>query len=286
MLAASALPDSTVARTVDQYALAQDAYRLGDYPEARRYLDDYLRSHPDDARGWFQHGAVSLKLKQYSVAVIDFSAADRLKPDGLTRACLAYACNENRQPQIARTYFQQAIQAGYDRAEVFNDLGFVDLREGALADAEHNLTQAIQRDRGLQASYHNRGRVYLRRAQQPTARATNGGTQAANGLDANLLQRALSDLKQALDIGPPSGELYHDLAVVCAHLSAKDRARTTEAIEHLANGLRHGLDPGALRYKLFVRTLGPDPAFTPLSAQPAIAHPRTLAQRFLPILPE
>lgn len=281
------VPPVTPAPTVSEYALSQEAYHRGDYAEARRYLDEYLRAHPDDARGWFQHGVVLLKLKEYQLAVMDFSTADRLQPDGLTKACLGYGLKQNNQPKTARYYFEQAVKAGYATAPVLNDLAYLHLMEGALAEAESDLTRAIDLAPRLQAAYHNRGKVYLARSMaRPAVRPGAPIMKAGDRLDVASLQLALRDLKVALTMGPPSAELHQDAALACVYLSGRDAAFATVALDHLANAVHLGLDPDVLAQRPFPRYLGAFPAYQSLRTPPRGPQQQTIAHRFLAMPPE
>jgi tetratricopeptide (TPR) repeat protein len=280
-----AVEPSPPAAPIDWCVRSELACRQGDYADARRDLDEYLRAHPQDARIWLQRGGISLKLKQYDLAVTDFLAAKRLQPDGLSNACLAYALKANGQPKEARYYFAQAIEAGYQSAAVFNDLGYLLLKDVALVEAERHLTQAIRLAPNLQAAYHNRGLVYVKQAimrPEPAARPA----RASNRPDEGLLERARSDFTQALAIGPPSGELYLDAARASAYLAASDAVRTAEVVRYLAAGIEHGLDPAALRQRPFPKYLTKDVTYLSLCARTRVQHPDARAQRFVPVWPD
>jgi serine/threonine protein kinase/Flp pilus assembly protein TadD len=266
-------------RPPDDLALGVQACRLGNYSDARVQLDRYLHAHPQDARGWFQRGVALLQLKEYDLAVMDFTTADRLKADGLTKACLGYACQQNKQAKPACYHFDQAIKAGYETAEVLNNLGCLHVQTGALAEAQSELTRAIQRAPHMQAAYHNRGLAYLRQAILLT------GAKAGRQPDAKLLRSALGDFQRALDIGPPSAELHRDLAAVYAYLSAEDAPLAAKAIEQLAHGVQHGLDRNALRQRPFPKHLGRHATYAALFDQVPPSHPYTRAQLFIAMPP-
>ncbi len=160
----------TPAIAADPYALGMAAYGRGDYAEARRHLDEHVYAHEQDPRGWFQRGVVSLKLKQYDLALTDFATADRLRPDGLTKACLGYALHGNQQRKEARYCFEQAVKFGYLRAEALNNLGFLNLQEGGA----HQSTGEPQR--GAQACARVAGCL-----SQPGPRLPQGRDVAAGG---------------------------------------------------------------------------------------------------------
>jgi eukaryotic-like serine/threonine-protein kinase len=270
-------PAGTVYERPDDFMMGQEAFRLGNYQDARRHLDVHLRTHKDDARGWFQRGVISLKLKDYPVAVMDFTEAERRgwKADGLTMTCLGYAYKENKQLKEASYYLEQAVAAGYEKAEVLNNLGFLHLKAGALPKAEHALTRAIQLAPNLQAAYHNRGKVYCAQAvpRQPGP--------ASGNADEQLLQLALSDFQRALEIGPPSGELHHDAALACVYLSQHDSSLAARAIGHLTFGMQYGLGREELTQAPFPQCLRANAEYQALRTHQRIAHPQTRAQRFL-----
>jgi serine/threonine protein kinase/Flp pilus assembly protein TadD len=270
---------SAMSRPADDLALGVQAWRLGNYSEARVQLDRYLHAHPQDARGWFQRGVVLLQLKEYDLAVMDLTTADRLKADGLTKACLGYAFHQNNQQKPACYHYAQAIKAGYETAEVLNNLGFLHVQTGAHAEAQSELTQAIQRAPRLQAAYHNRGLACLRQAIPST------GAKSGRQPDAKLLRSALGDFQQALDIGPPSAELHRDLAVAYAYLSAEDTSLAAKAIEQLAHGVLRGLDRDALRQRPFPKHLGRHPSYAALCDHVPQSHPYTHAQLFIAMPP-
>jgi tetratricopeptide (TPR) repeat protein len=120
-----------------------------------------------------------------------------------------------------------------------NNIGRVLLMMSQIQESEKYLRQAIQQDPNLAPAYHNLVVVLLRRALE------------GQSLSVNAVQCA----KRAADIGPPSVDLYRDVAALLALAARRDSTLVQQSVGHLDQAVACGLDP---------RTAAKDPVFAVL----------------------
>jgi tetratricopeptide (TPR) repeat protein len=160
-------PEPEVARL---WRLGKEAYAAGNYQAAIDHFDKLDALEPGQvdlwkARGrsyqkWGESTGDTLKFNQ---AVNDYFRVLEVAPkDGATHACRGY-CLLRLKIASAKGNLEAAAKYGVDSAENFNNLGYFWIDYGANYDkAFANLTEAIQRNKDLQAAYYNRARAHLR----------------------------------------------------------------------------------------------------------------------------
>lgn len=270
-----------------------DAYGQANHEQAVAHLNAHLIAHKDDAQGWFARGLALLKLgehdpSQFAFAIVDFKESDRLYPDAQTKACLGYALQRNGKDEAACHYYELARAAGYASAEVLNNLGCAYQKKTATRqDADRRLTEALDLNPNLQAAHHNRGRLYYRQAlAPPQPLAPDKAVPFVTTFSAlDLLEKALQDLGQAMKLGPLSGDLCHDAALVCAELAKTDTNQRSATVGFLDDAVRHGLNPRVLSREPFETVLAGNPKFKLLQQQPHVPHPHAKAQFVLAVTP-
>jgi tetratricopeptide (TPR) repeat protein len=165
----------------DPGAIGLTMYQQRRFHEAVVYLTAAIKADPSLASAYFARGRAYLQLgdadarqslqswlvPEYQSALADFQQADNLAPDARTKAMLGY-CTYRIYPSLvsataAEGYFQKAIEDGFGTAEIFNNLGFIQINKLEYQLAQHNLDKAIQLNDRLQAAFHNRARVSLDR---------------------------------------------------------------------------------------------------------------------------
>jgi tetratricopeptide (TPR) repeat protein len=179
---------------------------------------------------------LALALRYFQRADELYATANGLgKHFGPTCACWAYCLNRTGHPAEAIVAYEFAIQAGYDTAEVENNLGYSCIFANA-ANNQHGpqadlaLDRAIQINPKLQAAYYNRAMLHA--------------DQAAS-VSRIRPKSPFADLEKAIqlerDQRPGTGRLYYDAAHLHANAAAilGKRASAGQA----ANALRVGNTP-------------------------------------------
>jgi tetratricopeptide (TPR) repeat protein len=173
-------------------------------------------------------------------------------------------CNSLRsnQPEAIQRY-QQAIDAGWESAEVLNNQGYSYFLLGKIAQARHCLNEAIAQNPELAVAYHNRALVGLRQLLSPKQPECEG-----------IMATMLADIRAAMARRPLSDEtarLYGDAACIYAR-AARDDGHLDKLIEsYFCEATEHGQDPVALRNDLI--TAYGKSHFETLPMKPPIGKP-------------
>jgi tetratricopeptide (TPR) repeat protein len=264
---AIAVPAATAGVAVRAYApqphgrLAEAAVRAGDSRLAIRHLTVALRDDPE-AKGLRRARArAQLRLGEFDLARADFEAVGERILDGPDLACWAYCLNQLGQHRKAIPLYEAAVAAGFDPAEVFNNLGVSYYRtaheEKDFVRARTNLGAALERNASLQAAYYNRA-LLARGDAVSNHQVPDGG---------------ILDIERALALGPPTADLHLTAARlygVAADLTAgtKQQWWQDKALAALTHAVELGHDPHALAGDTSVKNLRADPRFRALVQQP------------------
>lgn len=238
------------------------ALELGKYDEAVRALSTYLEQNPASGPVLAARGRALEILGQDTAATRDYLKARDCLEDGPTLAHIGYYLSQHTQSHLeALQCYRRALDTGYVSARLLNDLGYCCVQLGKFDEAESYLNDALRLDPQLQAAYHNRAIVALYRAAQRR------GSSLAAGL---------ADIRQAIEIGPASAELYADAARLHAYAAAHDPHSREQALKYLESAVNLGADPAVLSRDRFFRHLKAEPRFQSLLHKPA-QTPFTLA---------
>jgi tetratricopeptide (TPR) repeat protein len=247
------------------------AYRQGDHGRAVQALSRFLRTNPDHAEARYLRGRAHQKAGDLSAALADYEKADQLGTDGRVQACVGYCLSELRQHGKAITYYQQAIEAGFAPAEVYNNLGVSFLAQLRLVEAKNDLDTAIALNPSLQAAFHNRALVDFARV----------------GIDPEYVPEAgLADIRQALQMGPATAELYYHAACLCALVAEANDREVEPALDYLEKALALGRDPQDLQEDGAFANLHRNPRFRALLRSPPASSPSPSVSRLLDPIPD
>jgi tetratricopeptide (TPR) repeat protein len=269
-------PAPVAATIVSDLQLGHEAHGRQEYELAVTHLGRHLANNARDGDAWFARGVAFLKLAEegrqpFSLAVSDFREADQLRPDVQTKACLGYALQRKDDGEYARLYYAQAIAMGCKSAAVFNNLGYLYLKSSHWSDAERCFDRAVKLQPELQVAFHNRGRMFLMLA-KPRAKlvATAPARKPEAPSEERLLEQALRDMSRAIELGPPSRNLYVDAAIACARLAVYDPELPDRAIGYLDNAIQRGFDPAQLDRNCFTCVLSGNGGFQELRRRPRV----------------
>lgn len=254
---------------VRRYEAGIRAFQQQDYPQSIECFTEVCNARPAAYQPLFARGQALVALGQSVPAIADFRQVYELAPSGFAAEWLGYALAREGHLVSAALYYQKAIEEHlYETAAVYNNLGF-GLRQDMKfrSDARDYLTRAIQLDPECQTAYHNRSAVYSQYGKKVAP------TGAPYG------QLAIEDIERAIEIGPASGELLFDAALM--YLQHNDtRGGRQRCIEYLCRAIELGYD----RNKI-LRGSGLDPSITDHVAGYR-SNAKTVASRPLVIPPE
>jgi serine/threonine protein kinase/Tfp pilus assembly protein PilF len=261
----------------------------GQFDQAIAQFSAVLEADPHNvealrARGRAFQGMGGAKKEYYQTALIDYHKADELAPDARTKASIGYCQNLTGKVipvHLIETY-QQARMLGCETAGLFNNLGFSQMRNDQFGDAEKSLDRAIELDRGLQAAYHNRALVRLQKALVPLrAKATEDERKKRHQEDVKSVQAGMADIVRAIELGPPSAELYFDAARLHGRAAQDAPAHKKAVLNYLQEAIARNFDARRLLTDPCFSALAKDDAFKKLAQTPPPAQTPPRAVRIV-----
>jgi tetratricopeptide (TPR) repeat protein len=123
-------------------------------------FNDVLKKNPYCWEGFLVRGTAYAKMKNYSLAIEDFSQALSLRPD-YAKAYSNRGTIYSYEGQYAKAIkdFDQAIQLKPDYAKAYNNRGFVYYMKKDFSAAIRDFNRAIELDPHDSQAYFNRGQV-------------------------------------------------------------------------------------------------------------------------------
>lgn len=258
-----------------------ELHRHGEFKQAVAQFSAILEANPQDAEAYrargraFQDLGAPDKQHYYASALADYHQADRLAPDGPTKARIGYCRNlTGSDPNLGVSSYLAAQMLGYESAGLCNNLGCCQLRTAKLAEAEASLDRAIELDKSMQAAYHNRALVHMQKAHDAES-----AKQGENFV--RRVQAGVKDIDRAIELGPLSAELYFDAARLHGLAARIDPAQKKVALENLQEAIARNLNPGQLALEPSFSVLAGDAAFLKLQNSPRPAQAPSRAVRIV-----
>ena len=201
-------------------------YAAGQDDPALDCLNTALRIEPHSRGAIVARARVFQRMGDFRLAFADYEAVDRLAPSATIAACLGYCLSRLAQDEQAAAYYRRSLRCGDDSPAVLNNLGYCGFQLHQLDEAEAYLRRAAQADDTLQAVHHNLVLVFLER-----------------GCEGQVIPpEAFVHARRALEIGPQTGDLYRDLAILYAVAAKRDAALAQAAIGHVARSVALGMN--------------------------------------------
>ena len=213
--------------SVRQFQSGMQKYKNEQYESAISYFNDSLQADANQPDVLFARGRSYEKLNNFLAALEDFKKSFSLLPKAETNACMGYCMNKLRYYNVAIDIYQKTLSMGYKSAPVFNNLGFSCFQVSRLEEANRYLDQALTMDNNLQAAHHTLMLVYLK--------------QVLNGYP--LPEVAFDHAQKAIEIGPPSADLYLNTAILYAFAAKEKPDLRRAAIEYLEKAVESGVNP-------------------------------------------
>jgi tetratricopeptide (TPR) repeat protein len=257
---------------VRAYKEGRTAFLNGDYSRAEKQFDLALRDSSQDqgrrkyllARGAaaLRQGEADDDLIQFNRAQADFFEVNKQQADGPTLARIGYCSSRLRQHEMAIKQYDEAVEAGFTSAGLYNDRAFSAWKNSDLERTRQDLGAALRVDPNLQAALYNSAIFSLRGRE----RYALGGPP--------ISESALQDIRQAVEIGPADRVMYWYAAKMYAYAAQDDlpldgKGRAAQAQFYLRKAYDYGENPQGLQgLPVFKAVLGSFPEFQSLRQGP------------------
>jgi len=207
------------------------AYQRGEYGEADACFTRVLESAPSpelqaDARFW--RGLTRLRLEEFDLARSDYEQLLDSPLRGKAYAAMAYARGRVREWRSCDMLSEQAIEAGFDAAAVYNNLAFACLRTDMLDRARENLDEAVRRGPTLSVAFQNRAFAEYQRSRRENRPAA---------------PTAADDIEKAMRLAPNAPYVYFDAAAIYERLGGEPGQYRDRIESCLSRALELGANP-------------------------------------------
>lgn len=229
----------------------------GDYALAVECFNAALHSDPKNDEVLAARADALSQLGDFRMAVVDYGEAYRTIRSGVLAAKMGYCLSRLRQNLQALACYQAALKDGYRSPGLLNNLGHTLLQGDRVDESEEYLREAIEQQGDLGPARHSLLLLALRRALR----------------GAPVSAEAIANARKAEAIGPPSADLYRDMAALFAVAATQDASMIEPAIEYLAKAVNLGLDPKPFRETPTFAALRGAPAFQALMTRSVPPRP-------------
>jgi tetratricopeptide (TPR) repeat protein len=227
MLALAVFIATLPAYRVRQYQAGIACAKQGEHKAA---IECFTNALHDDSRyvdALVARGREYQELGDFSIAFSDYDSAYALAPSPKMTVRKGYCLSRLNQNREALALYQQALQNGECSPELLNNVGYCCVKLNSGEEAEGYLRRAVALDDRLQAVHHNLMIVFLRRA----------------GQRHDVPREAFLHVRRALEMGPPSAELYRDAASLYAIAARQDSTLVPQTIEYVQKAVEYGMTP-------------------------------------------
>ncbi|MCO6456905.1 MAG: tetratricopeptide repeat protein [Pirellulaceae bacterium] len=209
-----------------QQARASALYAAGDYSAAVECLDRALAHAPDSPDALLLRGRAYTQLQDYPSAIRDLQQAVEIRPDTSTYHWLGYSCAKAHYHLDAIAWYDRAHSLRHASADLFVNQAYSFYLLNRIEDARHSLNRALLVDDRDATVYHLLALVELKAARKRNAEP--------------LI--AMGYIERAIELAPPSAQLYYDSAKIYAFASQFDVSQTSRAKQFMrlaaASGVR------------------------------------------------
>jgi serine/threonine protein kinase len=182
---------------------------------------------------------------------------------GMVHAAMGYCRNQIDEHSAAMLDYEQALQNGFNNAQVLNNLAYSYFKSRRLDDASQCVDQAIERDANLAAAYQTRAQLRLSRAQaalsDDMAFISTASPDALLGfllLPRPLPDAGVADIEQAITLGPDSADLRQQAALISILAATRHSLQIERVLRRLERQYQSSRTSGAARSGTFILLLG------------------------------
>jgi eukaryotic-like serine/threonine-protein kinase len=215
------------AYSVRQYQNGLQLFDKGKFDLAIEHFGNSLQADANQSEVFFARGRAYERGDNYLLAYEDFKKSMRLSPKGETNACMGYCAHKLKYPNEAIILYQRALSTGYPSPLVLNNLGFCYFTLSQLDEAKECLEIALMADDNIQSAHHILVGVSLNKA-------FNGDP---------LSDEAFEHALKAIALGPPSADLYYNIALIYVLAAQENPEMKRPALVCLERAIDYGLNP-------------------------------------------
>ncbi len=126
------------------------AFIKKDYATAKQFLTEALQTLSNDAAGWIYLARTHARFKDWAPATAALRSAFAIKPaTAAEEAELGLYYNNNGQPDEAAECLSRGLELDPNNAELWNDMGAVQMDVGQMRNAERSFDVALSLNPGL-----------------------------------------------------------------------------------------------------------------------------------------
>ncbi len=268
------------------YARGVEAYQNGDYRQAWEEFSQALAAgaSPEGclpARARAAHRLGDLDKQWFSMAVVDYAGARRLRSDPGELPNLAYCVHRTGEMAAADSLYKEALRQGISTPILHYDYGCLCYNRGRHEESRQQFELAIALDDDFAEAHFELASVLIALVGQEAVMLPQEEAmpdlvrQALQHLERGLPNRASTPGYQALRIG----EMY-GLA------SRFEEVWRERAVSWLERALDDGVAPERLNSDPLLQSLKTSPSFAALTRRPAVARAPSSWKRLLdPLVP-
>ncbi len=239
-----------------QLQLGLDCIDQGQYTLAINYLNNAINEDPTSSDALVARARAFHRKGEFLLATRDYSSAFRLNPDPTIKACEGYCLNRGQYPRSAILMYETALKAGYKSpALLHNNIGFCYQILAEIDNAEKSIQQALLLDDNMQAAHYNMLAIILQRALKGKP----------------ISKKMFFHAARAIEIGPPTADLYRLIAECYALASKQDPTLMQPAITYVAKAVELGCKPEAFTSGSLFSVLQKEKAFHEALKRPVAA---------------
>jgi serine/threonine protein kinase len=266
---------------IQHYREAAQSFRQGHYALAIDYCNRALDTNPQSSQIMFLRGKALHKIGEYRAALENYNEAEKLaSPDllGPLHANMAYCLNQLGTHEVAAKYYEKALAFNYANAALFNNLAYSYLKDRGNRSKAWTLgylEKAQALDPNLQGPYHNQANALLVKYWEELQAAKKNGSSD----QVQLSPTALVAIKKALDLGPSSGELFHQAAQIHVLASRGDKGLHDSALNYAQKAVEQGIGFKDLKMDVWLRPIHQHAQFEKLAqlSSTAQANPKAIS---------
>ena len=211
-----------------QLQLGLGQLEQGKYASAVASLSNSIDANPTSGEALFARGRAYQREEKFLLAKQDYNSAFQLTLNPAAKACEGYCLSQAKYPREAILAYTKALESGYSSPAILhNNIAFSYLLFAEIDSAEKSLQQALLLDGKIQAVHYNMVIVFLQRALR-------GKT---------IPKVALFHATRAIEIGPPSADLFHCISALYATAARQDPTLVQPAIVYVAKAVELGCKP-------------------------------------------
>lgn len=199
----------------------------GNPAQAIERFSEALQASPENMEILLARGKAYHQQGKYPSAYEDYQRVDIPILKGEIAALEGHCLNKMKYHRVAIVKYQQALQAGYQSAILWNNLGLSSHKSGQLSKAEDYFRKAISLDPRSSTIWRNMVRLMHNQA---------------NHIDLSP-QEVLELVEKAVRVDDPTPELYIDVAILESRMIQQDPSFITKVFDNLKHAVSLGADP-------------------------------------------